>query len=387
MQSTPQAESISVGEYIGKSYSVNPDARLAAEELYQSLADRNAALVVFFCSVDYDLADLSQALGEHFGDIPVVGCTTAGEISPAGYIQHSISAFSLPAQQFQVETRLVNNLQQFSARGAQDLVSDMLNQLEERAVAPVTQNSFALTLLDGMSIREEIVMNALSSALKGIQLVGGSAGDNLHFHDTHVYFDKQFHSNAAVVMLVNTTLPFQIFSEHHLAQGQDKLVVTEADPFHRTVHEFNAEPAALEYCRVTGLRLEELDSRAFALHPLAVQLGDQVYIRSIQQMNEDLSLTFFCAIDQGIVLSGMYSTGLVSHTHNTLQVITAELGAPQLIIGYDCIHRRIEMEEHDLLPAISDLYRQHNVIGFSTYGEQHNDLHINHTLTGVAIGY
>ena len=100
-----------------------------------------------------------------------------------------------------------------------------------------------------------------------------------------------------------------------------------------------------------------------------------------------MSLTFFCAIDQGIVLTQMYSTGLVTHTHNMLKTLSEDIGPTELIIGYDCIHRRIEMEEHDLLPAISDLYRKHNVIGFSTYGEQFNDLHINHTFTGVALSF
>ncbi len=386
MQSQQRARAVPPAEAIRKAYSVDPDATRAARELYQSLADTDAAMVMFFCCVEYDLKSLSGALSELFGDTPVVGCTTAGEISPAGYMQNSITAFSLPADLFQVESRLVRNLQQFSPESAQQLVDGMLSDLRWHEVAPLMHNSFALTLLDGMSIREEIVMNSLSSALQGIQLVGGSAGDNLHFRDTHVYFQNQFHSNAAVLILVNTKCPFRIFSDHHLAQGQEKLVVTEADPFKRIVHEFNAEPAALEYCRITGLRLEDLDNRAFAMNPLAVQLGDEVYIRSIQQINEDLSLTFFCAIDQGIVLTRMYSTGLVTHTHSMLKLISEELGHPGLVIGYDCIHRRIEMEEHDLLPAISDLYRQHNVIGFSTYGEQFNDLHINHTFTGVALG-
>jgi len=386
MQTQPKAELTQHKEAIRKAYSVNPDARLAAEDIYRSLADTRPAVVMFFCCVEYDLHDLSNALSELFCDMPVVGCTTAGEISPAGYVQNSITAFSLPADLFQVESRLVCNLQNFSAESASNLIDGMLDNLQQREVAPVMHNSFALTLLDGMSIREEIVMNSLSSALKDIQLVGGSAGDNLHFRDTHVYFDHQFHSNAAVILLVNTSCPFRIFSDHHLAQGQEKLVVTEADPFKRIVREFNAEPAALEYCRVTGLNLEDLENRAFALNPLAVQIGDEVYIRSIQQVNEDLSLTFFCAIDQGIVLTRMYSTGLVTHTHNMLKLIGEEIGHPELVIGYDCIHRRIEMEEYDLLPAISELYREHNVIGFSTYGEQFNDLHINHTFTGVVLG-
>lgn len=385
VQSLTQAEIIDSEESIKKAYSINPDARQAAREIYDALAITDAALVMFFCCAEYDLAALSDELSRLFIDIPLVGCTTAGEISAAGYVENSITAFSLPGCHFQVETRLIKNLKKFSEQAASDLVSEMMQHLQARELAPLMQNSFALTLLDGMSIREEIVMNALSSSLKDIQLVGGSAGDNLHFKDTHVYLNNEFHSNAAALILVNTDCPFHIFSDHHLAQGQEKLVVTAADPFKRVVHEFNAEPAALEYCRITGLQLDQLDAQVFALNPLAVQIGDQTYIRSIQQVNEDLSLTFFCAIDLGIVLTRMYSTGLVSHTHNMLLGLSEDLGEPSLVVGYDCIHRRIEMEEHDLLPAISELYKKYNVIGFSTYGEQHNDLHLNHTLTGVAL--
>ncbi len=373
-------------ELIRKAYSVSTEAEQAAKDLFEGLSDADSAAVIFFCSVEYDLNTLSAELSRLFGDVPIIGCTTAGEISPAGYIQNSITGFSLPDKHFKIEMRLIKDLHKFSPQKAQELVEGMLGSLEQRAIAPLGRNSFALSLLDGMSIREEMVLNALSTTLNGIPLVGGSAGDNLHFKDTQVYYQNSFHSNAAVLMLVNTHCPFRIFSDHHLAPDQEKLVVTSADPFKRIVHEFNAEPAALEYCRVTGLSLEQLSPRVFALYPLAVQFGDQIYIRSIQQLNDDLSLTFFCAIDQGIVLTKMYSTGLVSHTHNMLSAISEAIGSPQLIIGYDCIHRRIEMEDYDLLEPISTLYKEHAVIGFSTYGEQHNELHINHTFTGVALG-
>jgi len=385
MQSLKQ--SVFEQDSIKKAYSLSLDSAQAAKDLFEELNDVDAAAVIFFCSVEYDLKALSAALSRLFGDIPIIGCTTAGEISPAGYVANSITGFSLPDKHFKIETRLIKNLHKFSPRDAEVLVKGMLDSLEQRAIAPLYRNSFALSLLDGMSIREEMVLNALTTNLNGIPLVGGSAGDNLHFKDTQVYYQNSFHSNAAVLMLVNTQCPFRIFSDHHLAIGQEKLVVTSADPFKRIAHEFNAEPAALEYCRVTGLTLDQLTPRVFALHPLAVQFGDQIYIRSIQQLNDDLSLTFFCAIDQGIVLTEMYSMGLVSHTHNTLNAISEAIGKPQLVIGYDCIHRRIEMEDYDLLEPISTLYKDYNVIGFNTYGEQHNELHINHTFTGVALGH
>ena len=34
---------------------------------------------------------------------------------------------------------------------------------------------------------------------------------------------------------------------------------------------------------------------------------------------------------------------------------------------------------------VSSILAKHNVTGFSTYGEQIGPLHVNHTMTGVAI--
>ena len=41
----------------------------------------------------------------------------------------------------------------------------------------------------------------------------------------------------------------------------------------------------------------------FATHPLVVRLGGAEYVRSIQKANPDGSLSFYCAIDEGLVLT------------------------------------------------------------------------------------
>ena len=35
---------------------------------------------------------------------------------------------------------------------------------------------------------------------------------------------------------------------------------------------------------------------------------------------------------------------------------------------------------------MSELYRANNVLGFATYGEQYQSMHLNQTLTGIAFG-
>jgi hypothetical protein len=44
------------------------------------------------------------------------------------------------------------------------------------------------------------------------------------------------------------------------------------------------------------------------------------------------------------------------------------------------------MQQKGLKKEIEDLFKKNNVVGFSTYGEQFRGVHINQTLTGLAIG-
>lgn len=60
-----------------------------------------------------------------------------------------------------------------------------------------------------------------------------------------------------------------------------------------------------EYARHIGVAVAQLDHRIFAAHPLAVRINEQYYVRAIQQVHDDLSLSFYCAVENGIVLTAM----------------------------------------------------------------------------------
>ena len=61
------------------------------------------------------------------------------------------------------------------------------------------------------------------------------------------------------------------------------------------------------------------------------------------------------------------------------------LGPLLLTIGCDCFLRRLELEARHGLEPVGAFLREQRVIGFNTYGEQFNGMHINQTFTGVAI--
>ena len=362
------------------------DSALAASDLAAQLSDPALGFVLFFCSAEYDLVSLARSLEQSLVGIKVIGCTTAGEITAQGYEQHSITALGFNRHCFAVDAALIESLDQFGLVQAQALTESLIARCLEHRVAPIKGHSFAITLLDGLSSQEEMVLLALNSALGSIPHFGGSAGDDIHLANTHVYFDGEFHTKAAVVILINTLLDFEVFTTHHMLPLQQKFIVTQADPATRTVFELNAEPAAEEYARLVGVPVAELDHQIFALNPLAVRIGQEFYVRSIQRVNLDLSLTFYCAVENGIVLTAMEPGDMLPNLEAEFQRIEAQIGAPLITLGCDCFLRKLEAQCRGTLTETSDFLVRHRVVGFNTYGEQFDGMHINQTFTGVVIG-
>ncbi|QNU64758.1 nitric oxide-sensing protein NosP [Vreelandella titanicae] len=358
----------------------------AAAELADALQHEHLGFVLFFCSAEYDLTALADALESSFPTTPLSGCTTAGEITPGGYDRGSIVAIGFDRRLFAIETALIDDLEHFELANAQPLVDTLLEQCRQQTIAPINEHSFALTLLDGLSSREEQVLATLDAALGRIPSFGGSAGDDNHLSHTHVYTAGRFYTRAAVVVMINTRLPFEVFSTHHLIPLAHKLVVTEADREQRRVIELNGLPAAQVYAELVGSAPAQLNAGIFARHPLAVRIGGQHYVRSIQRVNSDSSLSFYCAVENGIVLTAMQPTPLLDNLSVMLAGVGARLGAPSMIIGCDCFLRRMELEALQQLDQASQLLRQAGVVGFNTYGEQHHGMHVNQTFTGVAFG-
>ncbi len=361
------------------------DARAAAREFYRAVAQPEMAFVVFFCSPEYELDALALELGRLFVGVEVVGCTTAGEIGPAGYREQSISGASFAAGGFVVASARINALQRFELADGRALVHEVLATLGARG-RRADMGCFALLLIDGLSVREEPVTRALQGALGQIPLVGGSAGDGLRFGATHVYADGSFRSDSAVVVVVSTSLPFRTFKTQHFVPGAERMVVTGADPVRRIVSEIDGRPAADAYARLAGVSVERLEPDRFASRPLVVMIGGGNYVRSIQQANPDGSLTFYCAIEEGLVLRAAHGEDLVEDLERTLTGLRDAVGELQVVIGCDCILRRLEVAQLGARERVEALVRAHNVVGFNSYGEQYWGVHVNQTLTGVAIG-
>lgn len=362
-------------------HSLATDPRLAVTELHEAIAQPKAALVAFFCSSGFDLDELAREINARFQDIPVIGCTTAGEIGPAGYRSGTLSGFSIPARGFTVATACIDGLANFDEVCAREATAVLLHAVDGRA-----ERSFAFLLADGLCGHEERLTFLLQRALGDVAVVGGSAGDDERFNATHVFANGNFRGDRAVLASVTTSRPFTVFRSSHFVATSTPLVVTDADPAHRLIREINGRPATEEYSRVTGLKHRHLDSVHFAAAPLVVRIDGSDYVRSVRCANEDGSLTLYCAIERGVVLRVAKGADMLASRQRLFDDIQQHIGKPQLTLGFDCLHCQLEALRTNGKDAIGELFANNNVVGFSTYGEQFAGVHVNQTFTGVAIG-
>lgn len=357
----------------------HPDA---AGALIAALGPAPLAALFVFAAPEADLAALARGLTLRLGAVPVVGCTTAGEISAEGYAEGEIVAVGLPAALFAATSLLIPDLGRVEPDA---LIGRLIRARAGLAQqAPDWEGEFAFLVVDGLSVREDELAPALARGLGPVPLFGGSAGDGTRFGQTFVLHDGAVLQNAAVVTLVRTAARVKVFSLDHLRPTGLRMVVTGADPQNRVVHQINAEPAAREYARLLGKDPGQLTTFTFAAHPVVVRIGGTHHVRAIQQMRPNGDLVFFSAIDEGVVLTLAEPADMASHLAQALDGLAAGGQAPA-ILACDCILRRLEAQEKQKYGAISALLRAHGVVGFSTYGEQMGAMHVNQTMTGVAL--
>ena len=358
------------------------DAPDAAQRLAAALGDTPLALVIFFVSPHTDLTVFSEQAKAAFPDTAIVGCTSAGELGARGYSEDSIVAIGLPAEHFAAKTLLIDDLHDLRS---EERISTMIQNRNTLATRHADWASeFAFLLVDGLSTREDALTAELALGLGPVPLFGGSAGDGDAFHATHILHDAQFFTGAAVLVQIRTNCPVHVFKTDHLQPTEQRMVVTGADPAKRLVHEINAEPAAREYARLLGKDPEQLTTFTFAAHPVVVRIGDQTHVRAIQRVADNGDLVFFSAIDEGVVLTLAEPEDMVTHLDQALTALS-EQDTPDMILGCDCVLRRVEAAQKQATAEISRVLSKHKVVGFSTYGEQINSMHVNQTFTGVAI--
>lgn len=371
---------------IGIAASTSPNPAEAVAEVKRGLGDARYQHIIAFFSIEYDTAELAGEIARAFPNTTSSGCSTAGEIAPLGMMDGGIVVIAFPYDGFRIHSGVIEDVAAFGVERATEIVRGLKTKITFNPDKALGERVFGLMLVDGLSNAEETLVAAVHWAFDDMQLIGGSAADGLAFRRTLLIHNGRVLERAALLVMIESDFPFRIFKTQNFEPTPIKLVVTAADTARRIVYELNAEPAAREYAAAIGLMPNDLGPFSFASYPLVVKVGGDYYCRSIRNMNADGSLSFFCAIDEGLVFTVARPRDMLSSTAKTLDELDTALGGLDIVLGFDCILRRLDAETRQIRRQMDELYQRYRVVGFHTYGEQLNAMHLNQTLTGVAFG-
>lgn len=367
-------------KYVSVGQGGSADPLRAVDEAMAQIDIARTCFILAFVPASLDVQQTTEALNRKGEGVPIFGCTTAGQITPGGYETNTLMLLAFPKSNFRCASSLISPLSPFS----ETTVALQAQRDNSHFRHTAGWNRLGLVFADGVSTQEDMLISTLETVLEVLPIFGGSAGDGLKFEETFVLYKGKAYKDAALLLLIETNLQFQgIEFDHFLPKGEP-LVITAADPDTRQVYEINGSPAAAEYARLVGCEVEHLCPQVYAENPLLLVLNEKHYVRAISDSTDGQVLSFLAAIDEGLIMTLGEGQEILKTLEQGLEHRDKAGNPPDFILGFDCVLRRLEIEQKQLESSVSDILSQRHVLGFNTYGEQHFGLHMNQTFVGVA---
>lgn len=365
---------------VATAFSTKSDPGAAVAEVTAGLAGIEPALVLVFSSPALSPDAVASGLADAFPGARVVGCTTAGEIVSGQMLTHSLVAMAFDSAHIaDVDAQVVTGLSEGVDIGP--AFAAFANHFGMPMSDVPLAEYVGIVLVDGLSGAEERLMESIGDRTN-VVFVGGSAGDDVAFKQTHVFADGKALSDAAVLVLMKPAVAFGILKTQSFVASDATLVATKTDEAAREVLEFNGRPAVEAYAEAVGLPVERA-SEGFMQHPVGLMVGDEPYVRSPQQILDEGTMRFYCNVVQDMRLSVLDSTDIIADTRSAISAAESDFGGLSALVNFNCILRTLELDSKGLSSEYGALFTGVPTIGFSTYGEQYFG-HINQTATMLA---
>lgn len=347
----------------------------AVNDVKLQLKNQNPRAVIFFSSSCFDKEKVSHLMKESFKSSDVFGCSTSGELVSGKMLKNSLVVMALSSniiEDVKIEVLDINDKD-----GIKKVFKTFDNYYGESISKSEYSKYFGLVLIDGLSGKEEIIMDKIGDVTDHLFL-GGSAGDDLKFNRTHVFANGKAYGNSAILALFKPKAMFGLIKTQSFKTLDKKLIATKVNVKNREVLEFNNMPAVKAYAQAVGVP-ENKAADYFMSNPVGLVVDGDIYVRSPQQI-KDNSIIFYCNILEGMEVSLLQSTDIVEDTKRAVNNKITEMGGLSGIINFHCILRTLELEQKNQTQDYGKIFSNIPTIGFSTYGEEYLG-HINQTST------
>jgi hypothetical protein len=341
------------------------------DKLSSLVAIEPQLILVFGYTVHFANPSLNASLTAHFPKAQRVGCSTAGEISPAGVINHStvVTALHFESVCFKVATAALESMEKSFDAGA---------DLAKKLLAP--ELKAVLVLGQGVNINGSGLIAGMASQLGDtMPVTGGLAGDDGAFVKTYTL------SNAGVSSSEVVAIGFEgeklIFSHGSFggwkAFGPTRKVTRCVG---NILYELDGAPALDVYKKYLGEYAKDLPGSGllFPFEMLSDARESLGQIRTILGVNEE---------DGSLVLAGVINPEgylRLMHAHTNDLVDGAETAAKASVAGtpdcqgqalgllVSCVGRKLVMggRVDEEVEAVQETLGENTVLcGFYSNGE------------------
>ena len=317
---------------------------------------------------------------------PVVGCTAVGVIGPEGMAGAlpAVSALGLYGDWVRAGVGIAGELSRSPLTRGRDAVHQAALALGTTAEALDPGRHIAVTLVDGQHRHEEAFCIGSAATAPQIRFIGGGASIDLdRDRRTYLWAGGQVLSDAALVVVIDSDLPFAAVTSSHLVPTAIRTVVTAATG--RTIDELDGRPAAARLRRLIAGIGDSLDEPR-PLHAFARYIDGVPYVRSLRRLVDD-RVVLSAAVEPGHILHVMRPGDLIRTMQRDLAAASDRVGgAMAALLAFSCMSRHAEAAARGTLRELSATFAGYPTIGFQSLSEQSGMLQVNHTLTGLAIG-
>lgn len=168
------------------------DSKMALKDLPGASPLPSANLVLVFGSVKrFSEGKLQGFLKSRYPTAQLVGCTTSGEISPAGVFDDSIQ---ITAIQWEKTIQRVAQTKMSGMQSSFEAAASLAKQLKSDGLRTV------LVISDGLNVNGSELLKGFQSVLGDIPIVGGLAGDGGAFVKTLQLFNDTVSDNQVIAV-------------------------------------------------------------------------------------------------------------------------------------------------------------------------------------------
>lgn len=349
--------------------------RELAAQIRATLSERTPDALILFASARYDFGTLLDALHNGCGPRLVVGCSSAGEFTSADSGAGGCSALALCSDSVKFSASIGRGIRNDHRAAVAEVVRGFTGDAHTRE-----SSRTALVFADPLSGYGEAMIQHLTLLTDGrYQFVGGGAGDDGKFQQTHVFYGRDAVPDALVALEMLSDKPIAIGAAHGWRADSAPMRVTEANGL--SLQSLNAIPAADVYSDYADERARPFDRTQplpfFLHHVLGVDAGvGPPRLRVPLGIEPSGALLCAAEVPAGATVSIMQAS-VQSATEAAQRATQAALqqfnGArPSVALFFDCVATRLRMGAqfalelsalHAALPADVPF------VGFNTYGQ------------------